>query len=488
MDNPVIRNCAFCLVHAPDLVRYGSKPRRELEADPSLAGRLEGALRSYAAAVAYPPNQTFIGNLSPQQLGQIPKPWFAGEITTNSAEPSGSFGEIIHQDLFYAALKHANVLQPPLVALTTAADQKLEKLLAAHPVFAPLARGAVSTDSADFQQEIATGKALPLETGGALQGLVRGDNRSEGAGDTNLDAHTLLEALTAKTTGAQALMWLLHREEMQPDQVDYIISCGEEAAGDRYQRGGGGVAKAIGEMCGCVSASGMDVKNFCAAPASALVTAGALIKAGLYERIVVVAGGSLAKLGMKSMAFLREGIPILDDSLGCMAFLVTRNDGASPMLRLDRGAVGKANIGASTSDQAIYEQLILKPLRSLGLTMADVDRFAPELHNPEIMEYSGSGDVAHKNYRMIAATAVLAGEIDRAGMSAFTERVGMTGFAPTQGHIPSGVPYVGHTLAAMQAGELSRVMFLCKASLFLNRLTGLFDGVSFLLESQKLQP
>jgi betaine reductase len=487
-DNPVIRNCAFCLVHAPDLVRYGSKPRRELEADPSLADRLDGALRSYAAAVEYPPNQTFIGNLSPQQLGQIPKPWFTGECTPNSTEPSGSFGEIIHQDLFYAALRHANVLHPPLVALTTAADQKLERLLAAHSVFGPLARGAVSKDSADFQQEIAAGKALPLKTGGALQGLVRGDNRSEGAGDTNLDAHTLLEALTAKTTGALALRWLLHREGMQPDQVDYIISCGEEAAGDRYQRGGGGVAKAIGEMCGCINASGMDVKNFCAAPASALITAGALIKAGLYERVAVVAGGSLSKLGMKSMAFLREGIPILDDSLGCMAFLVTRNDGASPMLRLDRGAVGKANIGASTSDQAIYEQLILQPLRSLGLTMADVDRFAPELHNPEIMEYSGSGDVAHKNYRMIAATAVLAGEIDKAGMSAFTERVGMTGFAPTQGHIPSGVPYVGHALAGMQAGELSRVMFLCKASLFLNRLTGLFDGVSFLLESQKRQP
>ena len=275
---------------------------------------------------------------------------------------------------------------------------------------------------------------------------------------------------------------------MQPDQVDYIISCGEEAAGDRYQRGGGGVAKAIGEMCGCVNASGMDVKNFCAGPASALVTAGALVKAGLYESIAVVAGGSLAKLGMKSMAFLREGIPILDDSLGCMAFLVTRNDGVSPVLRLDRQAVGKASIGASTSDQAIYEQLILQPLRSLGLNMADVDRFAPELHNPEIMEHSGSGDVAHKNYRMIAATAVLAGEIDKAGMNAFTERVGMTGFAPTQGHIPSGMPYLGHALAAMQAGQLSRVMFLCKASLFLNRLTELFDGVSFLLESQQAPP
>ncbi len=492
MDNPVIRNCAFCLVHTPDLVRYGSKPRRELAADPSLLGRIQGALRSYEAGVAYPPNQTFIGNLSPLALGQIPRPWFARENAGNGAASAGPFGEIVHQDLFYALLSHANVLQPPLVTLTADADSRLEKLLAAHPVFGPLARNAGSARAADNQQdireEIGSGSALPLETGGSLLGLVRGDIRSEGAGDPNLDPHTLLEALTAKTTGALALRWLLHREHMQPDQVDYIISCGEEAAGDRYQRGGGGVAKAIGEMCGCVNASGMDVKNFCAGPASALVTAGALVKAGLYESIAVVAGGSLAKLGMKSMAFLREGIPILDDSLGCMAFLVTRNDGVSPVLRLDRQAVGKASIGASTSDQAIYEQLILQPLRSLGLNMADVDRFAPELHNPEIMEHSGSGDVAHKNYRMIAATAVLAGEIDKAGMNAFTERVGMTGFAPTQGHIPSGMPYLGHALAAMQAGQLSRVMFLCKASLFLNRLTELFDGVSFLLESQQAPP
>ena len=118
----------------------------------------------------------------------------------------------------------------------------------------------------------------------------------------------------------------------------------------------------------------------------------------------------------------------------------------------------------------------------LGLRLADIDRFAPELHNPEIMEHSGSGDVTYKNYRMIAATAVRAGIIDKAGMNDFLKRVSMPGFAPTQGHIPSGVPYVGHAVDAMHGGEIKRVMFVCKASLFLNRLTELWDGVSFVLE------
>jgi hypothetical protein len=200
--------------------------------------------------------------------------------------------------------------------------------------------------------------------------------------------------------------------------------------------------------------------------------------------VVVVGGGSLAKLGMKSPAFIAGGMPVLDDCLAAMAFLVTANDGISPVLRLAPGAIGRASIGDSTSDEAVYRDLIIKPLAALGLDMTAVDRFAPELHNPEIMEHAGSGDVTHKNYRMIAATAVLAGAIDKAGMEDFVRRIGMSGYAPTQGHIPSGVPYLGHALAAMSRGEMRRVMFLCKASLFLNRLTPLYDGVSFIVEAR----
>lgn len=485
MKNPVIRNSAYCLVHVPDLVRYGSKPRREIADDPVFEERLGAALRPFEAAVAYPPNQTFIGNLEPAGLAAIERPWFysrhAGQDGTTN---TGPFGEIISQELFYAALKQADVLEPALVEMskeTLAADAKL---LAGHPAFAVFDRSFPQPPPASaIEAEVKRGEAIAFLEQGILRGHMRGDARAEGRNDPNLDALTLLEALATKTSGALALRLLLRRENLAAQTIDYIISCGEEAAGDRYQRGGGGMAKAIGEMCGCVNASGMDVKNFCAAPASALVTAAAMVKAGLYETVVVVAGGSLAKLGMKSVAFLDRELPVLDDCLGAMAFLVTCNDGESPVLRLEPGAVGRARIGSSTSDKAIYRDLILAPLQALGLGMGDIDKFAPELHNPEIMEHSGSGDVVHKNYRMIAATAVMAGVIDKADMDAFIERVGLPGYAPTQGHIPSGVPYVGHAAAAMRRGEITRAMFLCKASLFLNRLTGLYDGVSFVLET-----
>ncbi|MDH3235164.1 MAG: glycine/sarcosine/betaine reductase complex component C subunit beta [Alphaproteobacteria bacterium] len=481
--NPVIRNCAQCLVHVPDLVPYGSKPWREIQKDPSAGPRLMEALRSFPQAVAYPPNQTFIGNLTPDQLAGTARPWFGRDDEQDGeALCTGPFGEIVSQDLFFGILKAANVLTPPLIEFVPEHRAALKAHLAEHPVLSRFAEFSF-VPQPTIEAEIADGSALALRSGETRLGGVRRDNRAEGREDENLDAHTLLETLCVKASGAIALQWLLHREAIDAADIDFVISCGEEAAGDRYQRGAGGMAKSIAQMCACTSASGMDVKNFCAGPASALITAGALVKSGLYKRVAVVAGGSLAKLGMKYQSFLQAGMPVLDDCLGAMAFLVTPDDGASPVLHMEPGAVGTASIGASTSDEAVYRELILEPLKALGLGMSDVDKFAPELHNPEIMEHSGSGDVVHKNYRLIAAIAVLAEQITKAEMPGFVEKVGMTGFAPTQGHIPSAVPFMGHAMQAMRDGAMRRAMFLCKASLFLNRVTELYDGVSFLLEA-----
>ncbi|NOR10411.1 MAG: hypothetical protein GQ541_02845 [Desulfovibrionaceae bacterium] len=98
------------------------------------------------------------------------------------------------------------------------------------------------------------------------------------------------------------------------------------------------------------------------------------------------------------------------------------------------------------------------------------------------MEFAGSGDVAKKNYRKIAAMAVMAKQLDKKDMNSWIDQVGMPGFAPTQGHIPSAVPYIGHAMEGMRQGKINRAMFLSRASLFLNRCTDLLDGVSFILE------
>lgn len=479
-NEPVIKNASYCLAHVPDLLRYGSKPRREIASNHMLDATIRAASRSYALAVCYPANQAFIGNISPDDLARISRPWFTKKDKPSRTEElkQGRFGEIIDQATFYGLLRRADILNPPLFALHPGQEQHLPP----HPLFTePPENSNHDSQLPGAQNE---GRAnLPLFDGDTLIATFHGDERAEGRDDDNLAPHHLLENLCTKASGGLALSTLLAREGLAAADVDFVISCGEEACGDRYQRGGGGMAKAIAEMCGCTQASGLDIKNFCAAPASALVTAASLVQSGIHKKVVVVGGGSLAKLGMKFQAFVDHGMPILDDCLAAMAFLVTSNDGEHPIIRLGPGAIGKVPVGAGTSDEEVFRNYLLAPLRALGLTFSDIDRFAPELQNPEIMEFAGSGDVALKNFRKIAAMAVMAGELKKEDMQEWIAQMAIIGFAPTQGHIPSAVPYLGHALEAIKAKEMTRVMFLARASIFLNRCTNLMDGVSFIVEA-----
>jgi betaine reductase len=298
--------------------------------------------------------------------------------------------------------------------------------------------------------------------------------------DATLTADVILENLACKATAVMALRAVLRDGGYDPEGIPYVLNCGEEAVGERYQRGGGNLAKAIAESCGLGDATGADVKAFCCAPVHALVMAGALVAAGIFPRVAVVGGGSLAKLGMKFQGHLQHEQPILEDTLAAVATVVEADDGASPVLRLD--TVGRHPVGAGSSQHAILERLVREPLARLGLGLRDVDKYATELQNPELTEPSGSGDVARRNYQLIAALAVAAGEIARADMPAFVARHGLPGFSPTQGHIASAVPYLARGLDGLRDGTMQRVMLLAKGSLFLGRMTQLSDGMSVVLE------
>ena len=141
-----------------------------------------------------------------------------------------------------------------------------------------------------------------------------------------------------------------------------MIGSGEEAVGDRYQRGGGNLAKAVAEQAGCAGATGVDVKGFCCGPVHALAIAGSLVAAGVFSRVAVIGGCALAKLGMKYQGHLRHGQPILEDTLVGVALLVEGDDGRSPRLRLD--AIGRHTVAAGSSQKAIVEALVRDPLRA----------------------------------------------------------------------------------------------------------------------------
>jgi betaine reductase len=300
--------------------------------------------------------------------------------------------------------------------------------------------------------------------------------------DESLTAHVLLENLCCKASGVHALRLLLERTGVDPASIEYAIGCGEEAVGDRYQRGGGALAKAIAEAAGLEAASGCDVKAFCAGPVHALILAGALVESGAYERVVVVAGGSLAKLGMKFAGALDHGVPVLEDVLAGMAVLVGPAGDGAPVVRLD--AVGRHRTGSGSSQQALLTDIVARPLDHLGWTIPDVARYSTELHDPEITEPAGGGDVAERNYRMLAGLAVMRGELGKDAIASFSHEHGMPGFSPTQGHIASAVPWLPHALARLEAGEIASTMLMAKGSLFLGRMTQLWDGASIVLQAK----
>lgn len=473
----VVKECAYALAHVPNFVRYGSKPIRDLGSvcspDPELARQIEAHLQSYADAVAYAPNQAFIGNMHPDQLHDVAQPWYQHRLA--EAKRTGPFGEILPEEELYAWLKMADDFD--LVHLTAEFAEQTRALAALHELVGErdLKKITGKATAETIAQVTSEEGALPLYSAGQVVGYIRRDHEL----DDTLKAHVLMENLLTKATGALALRHLLKRSGLKPTDVDFLVSCSEEACGDRYNRGGGSMAKAIGEMCGCLNASGHDVKAFCAAPLHAIVDAACLVHAGVFERVVVLGGGCLGKIGMKYTGHLKHDMPILEDMLGAMAFLITRDDGVSPVIRLDM--IGKHNIGAASSQQEIMTSLVVTPLERAGMKMLDVEKYATEMQNPEITLPAGSGNTPLTNYKIMAALAALRKEIGRTEMDQFVRERGMPGYSPTQGHIPAAVPFLGHALVAMKAGELKNTMFVAKGSLFLGRMSQLSDGLSFLL-------
>lgn len=473
MVDPAILQSSYILAHAPDFVRYGSKPARELEHDPSLLGELTSSLRPWDEVVAYPPNQVFIGNLTPAELAEIPRPWF--ENLVPDASPVGPFGRIIDQASLYGLMK----LSDDFELIVISEDLASEALRSLEGIFDQRLEGITGTPLSEIEELVRGAEGLPLFHNGVLAGFIRTVLEE----DASLHAHVLFENLAAKATAVLAVSELLKLGAFSAEDVDYLLNTGEEAVGDRYQRGGGSLSKAVGEVTGCVNATGSDIKAFCSAPVHALIMASAMVASGLHDKVVVLGGGCQAKLGMKFRGHLSNEVPVMEDCLAAMAFMVGPDDGKSMVLRLD--LTGRHPIGAGSSARAVYQALVIDPLERAGLKMTDIDQYAVELHNPEITEPGNSGDVPRTNYRTLAAMAVLRGEIQRDEMDGFVAKHGMPGFSATQGHIPAGVPYLGHAQVAMRAGELSRAMVVAKGSLFLGRMTQLVDGVSFVVEPSR---
>lgn len=477
MAHVAIRGYSYCLNHTPELgLHYGNTPYTEKAShgETEFIKKLAQNLQSFEEACCYPPNQVFIGDLDLDALAVHPAPMYRNRL--KKASRSGKFGEIMPENEFLGLMDICDVFD--LIWLDEGFAADVSTALAKHVLFSEkiMSRLEMGHPSSEIEDEISKHGALPL----FFQGKTVGCCRKGHDIDESLSAHVLLENIASKAGSVLALLHLLKSTGLSPADIDYVIECSEEAAGDMNQRGGGNFAKAIAEIAGCVNASGFDVRSFCAGPVNAVIAGATQVASGARPNVVVLAGGAIPKLFMNSRDHVKKEMPPLEDCLGNFAVLLDADDGKCPVIRLD--ALGKHSVGAGASPQAITSALVLEPLQKIGLSFGDVDKFAAELQIPEITLPAGAGDVPTSNYKMIAALAVMKGQLKKEEMPAFVMQKGIPGFAHTQGHIPSGVPFIGHACEAIKCGKYGRVMIIGKGSLFLARLTNLSDGASFLIE------
>ncbi|MGO1368413.1 glycine/sarcosine/betaine reductase complex component C subunit beta [Senegalia sp. (in: firmicutes)] len=477
MSFSVIKGAGYVLAHTPDMIMHNGTTQtteRHVNPDSDYLKKVPSHLRTYEEVVNYLPNQTYIGNMTPEELRGYEQPWYNKSL--ENSERYGRFGEIMPQNEFLALMKIVDVFD--LVMLENSFTDSVRESLVNHPIVTDelINKLKAGEEKATIEKEVNENHAEALYNNGELIGCVKKAHDI----DSNLNAHVILENLVAKASGVLSMLNLLNKNDIDPKSIDYVVECSEEACGDMNQRGGGNFAKAIAEVAGCINATGSDTRGFCAAPAHALIEAAALVQSGVYENVVIVAGGSTAKLGMNGKDHVKKDMPILEDVLGGFAVLVSKNDGVNPVLRTD--LVGRHTVGTGSSPQAVITSLITNPLDRGDLKITDIDKYSVEMQNPDITKPAGAGDVPTANYKMIAALGVKRKEIEKKDLMNFVTKHGMPGWAPTQGHIPSGVPYIGFARDAMLEGKINKTMVVGKGSLFLGRMTNLFDGVSIVIE------
>ncbi len=476
--NSVIKGASYILAHTPEMVIHNGTTQtteRIVNPDGDYLKALPSHLRSYDDCVSYWPNQVYIGNATPYELAEVEFPYY--DKAKEGASRYGKFGEIMPEEEFLLLAQCCDVFEVLLLEKGFVAEHKAA--LAADPVITDeiMARVQEGVELSDIEHFVNDEHAEGLYHAGRLVGCVK---RAHDI-DVNLSAEVMHENIMTKATSVLAMLYAVRNAGIGKDDVEYVIDCCEEACGDMNQRGGGNFAKAAAEIAGLNNATGSDARGFCAGPSHAMVEAAALVKSGAYKCVLVTGGGCTAKLGMNGKNHVESGMPALEDCLGGFCVVLTENDGVSPEINLD--ILGRHTVGTGSAPQNVIGSLVADPLERAGLTITDIDRYSPEMQNPDITKPAGAGDVPLANYKMIAALAVKKGWLTRDAIAAFAKDHGLTGFAPTQGHIPSGVPYIGFAREEIMAGDIRRAMIIGKGSLFLGRMTNLFDGISFVIQA-----
>ena len=205
--NAILRGAGYFLAAVPDMVLHNGTTQtteRAVNPDSEYLVKIGDHLRNYEEVISYAPNQVYIGNMTPDQLGQIKMPWHDKKIET--ASRYGKYGEIMPQDEFIGMMQICDVFD--LVHLEVDFATSVREKLAAHPLVGEERANILSKNTKTGDQI----KALVNED--HAEGLYN-DRKLVGAVkrahdiDVNLSAHVLFENLVSKASSVLSLLHLL---------------------------------------------------------------------------------------------------------------------------------------------------------------------------------------------------------------------------------------------------------------------------------------
>jgi len=194
--NSVLKAAGYILAHTPDMVIHNGTTQtteRVVNPDSEYLKVLKDHLRTYDEVVKYPPNQAYIGNITPDELSKYAMPWHDKE--TPDASKYGKFGEIMPQEEFIGLMQICDVfdfvkLEKDFVASTRV---NLEK----HPLIGPslMDRLKEGDDAEIIKKLVDDEHSEPIYHNNVLIGCVK---RAHDI-DVNLSAHVMHENLNFKS-------------------------------------------------------------------------------------------------------------------------------------------------------------------------------------------------------------------------------------------------------------------------------------------------
>ena len=172
--NSVLKAAGYILAHTPDMVIHNGTTQtteRVVNPDSKYLKVLKDHIRTYDEVIKYPPNQAYIGNITPQQLKEYDMPWYDKEIP--NASKYGKFGEIMPQEEFIGLMQICDVFD--LVKLEKNFASLTKKLLSENKLISSdlIEKIKDGEELQEIKKFIEEEHAEPLYNKGEIVGCVK---------------------------------------------------------------------------------------------------------------------------------------------------------------------------------------------------------------------------------------------------------------------------------------------------------------------------